>query len=162
MAELGLDEIRSLDAAIARGVNEVQDSEILEQMGIYPDPVKFRAFADNVLVRLLPLPTRTASGIYTPPSEKRRVTESREAVVVASGPGYHNKSGRLVPNETRTGDRVLVPAQAGDIWHSALSAPRFNKTAEFTNLMGEEGDYRVVREAEILGVLEPALEHHHV
>lgn len=115
---------------------------------------KFRCHADNVLVRLLPLPTRTASGIYTPPSEKRRVTESREAVVVASGPGYHNKSGKLVPNETKAGDRVLVPAQAGDIWHSALSAPRFNKTAEFTDLMGEEGEFRCVREQEILGVLE--------
>jgi co-chaperonin GroES (HSP10) len=120
------------------------------------DPVKFRAFADNVLVRLLPLPTQTASGLYTPPSDKRRVQESREAIVVASGPGYHNKAGRLVPNETRAGDRVLVPAQAGDIWHSALSAPRFNKTAEFRDLMGEEGEYRVVREQEILGVLSEA------
>ena len=119
------------------------------------EPTKFKCYADNVLIRLLPLPTQTASGLYTPPSDKRRVHESREAIVVASGPGYHNKAGKLVPNETRAGDRVLVPAQAGDIWHSALSAPRFNKTAEFRDLMGEEGEYRVVREQEILGVLEP-------
>lgn len=141
---------------LADGLSRPCDSTPLIEGGdlTHLDPVKFRAFADNVLVRLLPLPTRTASGIYTPPSEKRRVQETREAVVVASGPGYHNKSGKLVPNETRAGDRVLVPAQAGDIWHSALSAPRFNKTAEFQGLMGEEGDYRVVREQEILCVLE--------
>lgn len=115
----------------------------------------FRCYADNVLVELEPLPTQTASGLAIVDS-KRRTKGTRTARVIASGPGYTNRNGHFVPNEVAAGQRVLVDALAGQDYSWDLSAPRHNNKAEFESMFGARGEFRMVREQEILGVIEDA------
>jgi hypothetical protein len=58
-----------------------------------------------------------------------------------------------VPNTVKVGDRVIVDALAGQNYALDLSVPRHNKTQEFQELFGDRGEFRIVREEEILGVL---------
>ncbi len=127
-----------------------------------------RPTQDNVLIVLEPKPTETASGIaLVPHLAKLKAHESRYARVIASGPGYfrarrallgtrvyHEATDVLVANETKPGDRVLVDALAGQNYDFDLTAPRNNVGNEFTDLLaGRPGDYRIVRESEILGIV---------
>lgn len=127
-----------------------------------------RPTQDNVLIVLEPLPKETASGIaMVHDMSKVKAHASRYARVIASGPGYYRPqrallagrvyteaTGVLVPNETRPGDRVLVDALAGQNYDFDLTAPRNNVGNEFVDLLdGRPGDYRIVREQEILGIV---------
>jgi co-chaperonin GroES (HSP10) len=112
--------------------------------------MQMRCYADNVLLELEPLPTMTAGGLYLPQQTQRG----------ASGPGHYlqrsggagstvERSRAFKANQTKPGDRVVVDAQAGQSWEGELSVPRHNQGQEFGNL-------RVVREDEILGIIEDA------
>ena len=123
----------------------------------------FRAYADNVVIQLLPRESQTASGLALVHSGKNGAREHRQAKVIASGPGYrHPVKGRcggthggvFVPNEVKPGDIVLVDAHAGQNYDLDLTVPRHNKSAEFQELFGENAEFRIVREQEILGVVE--------
>lgn len=121
---------------------------------------RVRAYADNVIVRLEPRPTHSASGLALPPSSKANQGKgTREATVLSSGPGYRTRQGKFVVNETKAGDRVLVDALAGQDYGLDLEAPRANSDAKhpdassFDSLLGQKGEYRIVREDEILAVL---------
>ena len=114
----------------------------------------FRAYADNVVIELIPLETQTASGIALVHGGKKGARDHRRARVVASGPGYYRDSGVFVPNEVAAGETVIVDAHAGQDYAMDLSVPRHNKSAEFQELFGDRGEFRIVREQEILGVVE--------
>jgi len=112
-----------------------------------------RAYADNVILRLEPLDTVSSGGIHL--VQGSRTTKGhRAATVLASGPGYHTSLGVLVPNEVDPGDRVVVDALAGDTYDWELSPVRHNVNQTFEALDGVEGEIRVVRHDEILGVIE--------
>ena len=113
-----------------------------------------RAYADNVVIRLEPRPTETASGIALVHGARTGARDHRRATVLASGPGFRDRRGFLVPNEVKPGDVVLVDALAGQDYSLDLSVPRHNKSSEFQELLGERGEFRIVREQEILAVLE--------
>jgi chaperonin GroES len=112
--------------------------------------VTFRAYQDNVVLRFERLPTRTASGLHLPES---RAEKTRQATVVAVGPGHVNRGGHLVPTHVQVGDRVLVDARAGQDYALDLNVPRHNKPTEWSD---ERGEFRIVREEEILAVLDEA------
>lgn len=114
----------------------------------------FRAYADNVVIELLPLETRTASGLALVHGSKQGARDHRRARVVASGPGYHDARDRFIANTVQVGDIVIVDAHAGQDYAMDLSVPRHNKSAEFQELFGDRGEFRIVREQEILGILE--------
>lgn len=119
----------------------------------------FRAFADNVLIELIPHATETASGILLARLTGDRATEHRKARVIASGPGRYTRLGSLVPNEVKPGDVVVVSALCGDKtnWSSfdVGDAPRANEeNARVESVAGERGNYRVIRHDEILAVIE--------
>ena len=128
----------------------------------------FRAYADNVVLALEPRPTQTASGLHTPHSGESGAREHRIARVVQSGPGYWTRMGKrdargmyatgwrdvFVANTVKPGDRVIVDALAGQDYAMDLTIPRHNKSQEFQVLFGDRGEFRIVREEEILGVLE--------
>jgi co-chaperonin GroES (HSP10) len=114
----------------------------------------FRAYADNVVLEFEPRETQTASGLTVVHSGKKGARDHRTARVVASGPGYTRRSGVFIANEVQPGDRVVVDALAGQDYAMDLSVPRHNKSAEFQDLFGDRGEFRIVREEEILGVLE--------
>lgn len=117
----------------------------------------FVPYADNLLIVLEPLETQTKSGIALVRSSGPGAKEHRTARVIASGPGHKRPCcGTFVPNETKPGDRVIVDALAGDRQHFAwdLTAPRHNKIPGFDELFGERAEYRVIREDEVLAVIE--------
>jgi co-chaperonin GroES (HSP10) len=116
--------------------------------------MSFAPLQDNVLIRLLPRPEKTESGIYTPHLKNPKVSEHREAIVIASGPGYYTRLGALVPNTVQPGQRVIVEAKAGDVYHGALSVPRFNKASEFEEVDGMRGELRIIREQEIIACVD--------
>lgn len=121
---------------------------------------KLRAYADNVVIRLEPLESESAGGIALVRSRATEQKGTRTAVVLASGPGHTTRQGKFIPNETKPGMRVLVDAMAGQDYSLDLEAPRSNASAQhpdassFSSLLGQKGEYRIVREDEILGVLE--------
>jgi len=119
-----------------------------------------RCYSDNVLLELLPHEARTSSGIHLARLAADRASEHRKARVIASGPGRFTRLGALVPNTVRPGDVVIVSALCGDKtnWSSfdVGDAPRSNeKNAVVAAVDGERGNYRMVREEEILAVIEP-------
>lgn len=96
---------------------------------------------------------------------KNETRGSRFGRVLLSGPGYYAQTRgeanstveqprRFISNETRAGDRVLLDAQAGQVWDGELSVPRHNPGNEFGELLGISGELRIVREAEIHCILE--------
>jgi co-chaperonin GroES (HSP10) len=127
--------------------------------------VTFRALADNVAIVLEPLETMTHGGLHLPQRTERGALGCRFAKVIASGPGHwaQRRGGAgstvemtraFVPNETKPGDRVLLPALSGTNFDLDISIPRHNKGDDFKELLGEKGEFRIVREAEILAIVE--------
>ncbi len=113
----------------------------------------FRCYQDNVLLRFEAAAKMSAGGLHLP--DTRRGEKTREATVVAVGPGHVNRAGRFVETSVKPGERVLVDAQAGQNYELDLSVPRHNKPTEWA---GDDGDFRIVREEEILAVLEQSTE----
>ena len=136
------------------------------------DVAKLRAYADNVLVRIEEQQgdQRTGSLISLPPTllgaarddkgrTRRDVARGLLARVVSVGPGHYPEvrtmPGRalrggteeetshtirrgFIPTEVKPGDLVVLGSQlSGDVWHLP------------------DGEHRMVREAEIEGVIEP-------
>lgn len=119
---------------------------------------------DNVLVRLDPVPETTRSGLVAlPQNQNRRDNRAVLGVVLAVGPGHwlermtrperadwerrdygREKCPRLarsfVSTTVRPGDRVILEHfEAGELYRGDDA----------------DGDERIVRETEILAVLEP-------
>lgn len=113
-----------------------------------------RCYADNVLIEIEPLETVSASGLALVHTRAPGAREHRFARVIASGPGYKRPCcGAFVPNETRPGDRVIVDALAGQKWDMDISKPR-QGIGDLDHLLGERGAFRVVREDEVLAIVE--------
>jgi co-chaperonin GroES (HSP10) len=124
---------------------------------------KLRLYADNVLVRLTDTQTELAPGSCIIAPQNARKWRSKElallGVVVAVGPGYYpdvrmkpargknrahwdvspvKSAAELVPCTVKVGDLAVLESQlAGDVWPL------------------RDGEHRLVREAEILAVIEP-------
>jgi len=95
--------------------------------------VKIRPLGDRVLVKRIQEEEKTKGGIIIPDAAKEKPQEGR---VIAVGNGKVLETGKLVPLEVTTGDRILFSKYSGsDI-----------------KLDGEE--HLIVRESDILGVIE--------
>lgn len=117
-----------------------------------------RPYSDNVLIELEPLPTVSESGLALVHTRAPGAREHRTARVVASGPGFKRPCcGAFIPNTVKPGDRVIVDALAGDKmkYDFDVSAPRQSGQPDIDHLLGERGAWRLVREEEILAVVEP-------
>ncbi len=120
-----------------------------------PD-VRVRPTQDNVLVYLKPRASETSSGLVALPGNRAAKGNGvREAVVLASGPGYRTGAdghGPIQANETRPGDVVLVDERAGQDWSLDISVPRHNpKGADW---LRDGAELRMIRESgEVLAVV---------
>lgn len=87
--------------------------------------------------------------------ENRKLEQTLRAEVIAVGPGYFRDSGhgRFIPTTLKPGEVVLVDRQAGQDYQWDINVPRQNKGADWGD---ERGNFRIVREEEVLAVIEEA------
>ncbi len=95
--------------------------------------MKIRPLNDRLLVKRLEEETKTAGGIIIPDSAKEKPAEGE---IVAVGKGKLNKKGERIAMEVVVGDRVLFSKYGG------------------TDVKVEGVDYLIMREDDILGVIE--------
>jgi len=95
--------------------------------------MQVRPLNDRVLLRRLEQEEVVKGGIIIPDTAKEKPLE---AEVVAVGPGKLDDAGKRVPIEVKKGDRVLIGKYSG------------------TDIKIEDEEFVIVREDEILGVIE--------
>jgi chaperonin GroES len=71
---------------------------------------KFRPLHDRVVVRRIEADNKSAGGIIIPDTAKEK---PQEGEVIAIGPGGRDESGKLIPIDVKTGDRVLFGKWSG-------------------------------------------------
>jgi chaperonin GroES len=97
--------------------------------------MKFRPLHDRVVVRRLEQESKTAGGIIIPDTAKEK---PQEGEVIAVGPGARDESGKVNPLDVKAGDRVLFGKWSG------------------TEVKIDGVDYLIMKESDLLGVLEGA------
>jgi chaperonin GroES len=95
----------------------------------------FRPLGDRVLVRRVEEEEKTKGGIIIPDTAKEK---PQEGEVLAAGPGARDDSGKVHPLDVRVGDRILFGKWSG------------------TEVKLDGEDLIIMKESDILGVLEPA------
>lgn len=94
---------------------------------------KFRPLHDRLLVKRVEAATTSDGGIIIPDSAKEKPIEG---VVIAVGNGKATDSGKLIPLDVKSGDKVL-----------------FGKYSA-TEIKVEGVEHVILREDEVLGILE--------
>jgi chaperonin GroES len=94
----------------------------------------FRPLGDRVLVRRVEEEEKTRGGIIIPDTAKEK---PQEGEVIAVGPGARDENGKVQPLDVSVGDRILFGKWSGTE----------------VKLQGE--DLLIMKESDILGVLEP-------
>jgi len=92
-----------------------------------------RPLHDRVLLRRLEEKEVVKGGIIIPDTAKEK---PQEAEVVAVGPGKFDDNGKRLPIDVKKGDRILIGKYSG------------------SDIKIDDKEYVIVREDEILGVLE--------
>ncbi len=92
-----------------------------------------RPLHDRVLLRRLEEKEVVKGGIIIPDTAKEK---PQEAEVVAVGPGKLDENGKRLPIDVKKGDRILIGKYSG------------------SDIKIDDQEYVIVREDEILGVLE--------
>src|SRR5246127_765861 len=95
--------------------------------------MKFRPLHDRVVVRRLESEEKTAGGIIIPDTAKEK---PQEGEVIAVGPGARDESGKIVPLDVKTGDRVLFGKWSG------------------TEVKIDGAELLIMKESDIMGVIE--------
>ncbi len=94
-----------------------------------------RPLGDRVLIKKLDAEKVSKGGIYIPPTAEEREL-AWQAKIIAVGPGRVLENGKLVEPRVKKDDTILVGKYMG------------------TNIKIDGEDYFVVREDDLLGVLE--------
>src|SRR5258707_10186855 len=95
-------------------------------------PMKFRPLHDRVVVKRIGAEEKTAGGIIIPDTAKEK---PQQGEVVAVGPGGRDETGKLIPIDVQTGDRVLFGKWSG------------------TEVKIDGIEYLIMKESDIMGVL---------
>jgi chaperonin GroES len=93
----------------------------------------YRPLHDKVIVKRVEEQERSVGGIIIPDTAKEKPQQGK---VIAVGTGILTKDGKIIPLQVKPGDRVL-----------------FSKYGGTETKLGDE-DYLVMREDDILGILE--------
>ena len=95
--------------------------------------MKFRPLHDRVVIRRVDAAGTTKGGIIIPDTAKEKPMEGE---VVAVGPGARDETGKLVPLDVKSGDRILFGKWSGTE----------------VKLDGEE--LLIMKESDIMGIIE--------
>ena len=93
---------------------------------------KFRPLHDRVVVRRLEGEEKTKGGIIIPDTAKEKPSQGE---VIAVGPGGRDESGKIVPPDVKSGDKVLFGKWSG------------------TEVVLEGEDLLIMKESDIMGVI---------
>ncbi|RFC69049.1 MULTISPECIES: co-chaperone GroES [Mesorhizobium] len=93
---------------------------------------KFRPLHDRVVVRRVDSEEKTKGGIIIPDSAKEK---PQEGEIIAVGAGARDESGKLVPLDVKTGDRVLFGKWSG------------------TEVKLDGEDLLIMKESDIMGII---------
>jgi chaperonin GroES len=96
--------------------------------------MNFKPLKDRLLVKYSEEPEKSSGGLYIPDSAKEK---PQEGEVVAAGPGRVTDDGKLQAMEVKVGDTVL-----------------FEKYAGSNKLKFDDIEYIIIREDEVLGILD--------
>ena len=94
----------------------------------------FRPLGDRVLVKRVEEEEKTRGGIIIPDTAKEK---PQEGEVIAVGPGARDESGKVQALDVKPGDRILFGKWSG------------------TEVKLDGQDLLIMKESDILGVLEP-------
>ena len=94
--------------------------------------MKFRPLHDRVVVRRIEAEEKSAGGIIIPDTAKEK---PQQGEVIAVGPGGRDETGKLIPIDVKTGDRVLFAKWSG------------------TEVKIDGVEYLIMKESDIMGVL---------
>jgi chaperonin GroES len=94
--------------------------------------MKFRPLHDRVVVKRIEAEEKTAGGIIIPDTAKEK---PQQGEVVAVGPGGRDETGKLIPIDVQTGDRVLFGTWSG------------------TEVKIDGIEYLIMKESDLMGVL---------
>ena len=92
-----------------------------------------RPLHDRVLIRRVESEEKTSGGIIIPDTAKEKPMEGE---IVAIGPGARDETGKLVPLDVKSGDRILFGKWSG------------------TEVRIDGADLLIMKESDILGVVE--------
>ena len=96
--------------------------------------MNIRPLYDRIVVKRLDDETdKTAGGLFIPDSAKEK---PQQGEVVAVGQGKRNDEGKLIPLDVKAGDRILFGKYSG------------------SDIKSDGNEYLIMREDEVLGVLE--------
>jgi chaperonin GroES len=95
--------------------------------------MKFKPMHDRVLVRRIEQEEKTSGGIIIPDTAKEKPMEGQ---VIAVGPGGRDGTGKLIPIDVKTGDRVLFGKWSG------------------TEVKIDGEELLIMKESDIMGVIE--------
>ncbi len=97
--------------------------------------MKIRPLYDRVVVKRVAEQETVKGGIIIPDTAKEK---PQEGEVVAVGQGKRTDEGKIIPMEVKAGDRILFGKYSG------------------SEIKLEDEEYLIIREDEILGVIEGA------
>ena len=95
--------------------------------------MKFRPLHDRVVVRRLEGEEKSKGGIIIPDTAKEK---PQEGEIIAVGPGARDESGKLVPLDVKTGDRILFGKWSG------------------TEVKIDGEELLIMKESDIMGIVE--------
>jgi len=96
--------------------------------------MKIRPLYDRIVVKRIDDDTdKTAGGLYIPDSAKEK---PQQGEVIAAGQGKRSDDGKLIPLDVKVGDRILFGKYSG------------------SDIKIGTDEYMIMREDEVLGVLE--------
>ena len=88
-----------------------------------------------LIAKIIPKETKTSSGILIPEMAKQ-ISPLSEATVIATGPGYYGPDGNIIPMKIKVGDSITFLMTSGLVVEA-----------------GPEGEYKMFKEEEILGLI---------
>jgi chaperonin GroES len=95
--------------------------------------MKLRPLQDRILVKRIDEEEKTAGGIYIPDTAKEKPQMGQ---IISVGNGKKTEDGKVIPVDLKAGDNVLFGRYAG------------------TEVKVEGNDYLIMREDDILGVID--------
>lgn len=96
---------------------------------------KVRPLHDRILIKRVEEQESVKGGIIIPDTAKEK---PQEGEVIAVGNGSKKKDGTVIPLDVKAGDRILFGKYSG------------------TDITIEDEEYLIIREEEVLAILEPA------